>query len=152
MNVDAFRKLSLSMPGATETVQWGNDLVFKVGGKMFAVAALDNGAKYCVSFKCSDEGFAELQETEGAVPAPYMARAKWIALERFDTVPDREIQERIREAYRLVFEKLPKKAQADAASSKARTPGRKTKKPGRKPKTPGLKTRPTGRPRAARRT
>lgn len=75
MNIEKFRKQCLSMPGATETVQWGNDLVFKVGGKRFAVAALDAAATHCVSFKCSDEGFAELQEFEGAVPASYLARA-----------------------------------------------------------------------------
>ena len=122
MNVDKFRKLSLSMPGATETVQWGNDLVFKVGGKMFAVAALDKGAAYCVSFKCSDEGFAELQEVEGAAPAPYMARAKWIALERFDTLSDRDIEARVREAYRLIVEKLPKKTQAALGASRSKKP------------------------------
>jgi predicted DNA-binding protein (MmcQ/YjbR family) len=139
MNLEKFRKLSLSMPGATETVQWGNDLVFKVAGKMFAVAALDAEAKYRVSFKCSDEGFAELQEIEGAVPAPYMARAKWIALERFDTLSDRDIDARVREAYRLIAEKLPKKAQAAL-----KTPGLKTG-------TPGLKTRPTAKRSRAKR-
>jgi predicted DNA-binding protein (MmcQ/YjbR family) len=120
MNAEKFRTLCLSMPGATETVQWGNDLVFKVGGRMFAVAALDAAAAYRASFKCSDEGFAELQEVEGAVPAPYLARAKWIALERFDTLPDREIDARIRDAYRLVFDKLTKKARAEAAGRKTR--------------------------------
>ena len=112
MNIEKFRKHCLSMPGATETVQWGNDLVFKVGGRMFAVAALDAGASHRVSFKCSDEGFAELQEIDGAVPAPYLARAKWIALERFDAVSDREIQDRVAQAYALVFAKLTKKEQA----------------------------------------
>lgn len=112
MNAEKFRKLCLSMPGATETVQWGNDLVFKVGGKMFAVAALDAASTHRASFKCSDEGFAELQEQEGAVPAPYMARAKWIAVAGWDTLPDREFDARVREAYRLIVEKLPKKTQA----------------------------------------
>src|SRR3954447_6320640 len=104
MNVEKFRTECLSLPGATENVQWGHDLVFKVGGKMFAVAALDAAATHAASFKCTDEGFVELQEHEGAVPAPYMARAKWIAIERFDTLPDREIRARLRESYRLVFE------------------------------------------------
>jgi predicted DNA-binding protein (MmcQ/YjbR family) len=112
MNIEKFRKQCLSMPGVTETVQWGNDLVFKVGGKMFAVAALDAAASHRVSFKCSDEGFAELQESDGAVPAPYLARARWIALERFDALSDREIAARVAEAYALVLAKLPKKQQA----------------------------------------
>ena len=76
MNVERFRKLCLSMPGATEHVQWGNDLVFKVGGRMFAVAALDADASHRVSFKCSDEQFVVLQECDGVVAAlPLPARS-----------------------------------------------------------------------------
>src|SRR3954465_13286817 len=118
MNADKFRSLCLSLPGATETVQWGSDLVFKVGGRMFAVAALDAAATHRASFKCTDEGFAELQEYEGAVPAPYMARAKWIAVERWDTLRDRDVESRVRESYRLVFERLPKKEQARIGAAK----------------------------------
>jgi predicted DNA-binding protein (MmcQ/YjbR family) len=125
MNIEKFRKHCLSMPGTTETVQWGNDLVFKVGGRMFAVAALDVAASHRVSFKCSDEGFAELQEFEGAVPAPYLARAKWIALERFDALGDREIQARLAEAYALVFAKLTKKEQAKISAPRSPSTSRK---------------------------
>jgi predicted DNA-binding protein (MmcQ/YjbR family) len=112
MNVERFRKLCLSMPGATEHVQWGNDLVFKVGGRMFAVAALDADASHRVSFKCSDEQFVELQEHDGVVAAPYLARAKWVALERFDALDDRTIEGCVRDAHALVKSKLTKKAQA----------------------------------------
>jgi predicted DNA-binding protein (MmcQ/YjbR family) len=125
MNIEKFRKHCLSMPGTTETVQWGNDLVFKVGGRMFAVAALDAAASHRVSFKCSDEGFAELQEFEGAVPAPYLARAKWIALERFDALADREIQARLAEAYALVFAKLTRKEQAKISAPRSPSTPRK---------------------------
>jgi predicted DNA-binding protein (MmcQ/YjbR family) len=112
MNVERFRKLCLSMCGATEHVQWGNDLVFKIGGRMFAVAALDAAASHRISFKCSDEGFVQLQEHDGVVPAPYLARAKWVALERFDALDDRTIDACVREAYALVTVKLTKKQQA----------------------------------------
>ena len=111
MNLDKFRKICLSFPAATEQIQWGSDLVFKVGGRMFAVAATEPGA-HAVSFKCSDEGFAELLEQDGIVPAPYMARARWVALERLDTLSDREIHDRLGEAYQLVFAKLTKKEQS----------------------------------------
>src|SRR4029453_7376858 len=111
MNLDKFRKICLSFPAATEQIQWGSDLVFKVGGRMFAVAATEPGA-HAVSFNCSDEGFAELLEQDGIVPAPYMARARWVALERLDTLSDREIQDRLGEAYQLVFAKLTKKEQS----------------------------------------
>lgn len=111
MNLDKFRKLCLSFPAATEQIQWGSDLVFKVGGRMFAVAATEPAA-HVVSFKCSDEGFAQLLEQDGIAPAPYMARARWVALERFEALTDREVQARLAEAYRLVFAKLTRKDQA----------------------------------------
>jgi len=126
MTLEKLRKHCLTYPGATEQIQWGADLVFKVGGKMFAVAATEP-AGHCLSFKCSDEGFAELVEQEGIVPAPYLARAKWVALERFDALSDREIEQRIREAYDIVFGKLTKKSQASIASARLRA---KKKSPG----------------------
>jgi len=115
MTLDKLRKHCLTYPGATEQIQWGADLVFKVGGRMFAVAAVEAGASHRLAFKCSDERFAELVEQEGIVPAPYMARAKWVALETFDALPDREIQAGISDSYKLVFAKLTRKLQASIA-------------------------------------
>jgi predicted DNA-binding protein (MmcQ/YjbR family) len=126
VNLERFRSLCLAFPGATEQIQWGADLVFKVGGKMFAVAATEPSS-HVVSFKCSDEGFAELLEQDGVVPAPYLARAKWVALERFDALSDREIQERIGQAYALIAAKLPKSARAALEGGPRKTPSaRKT--------------------------
>ena len=81
MSLDWFRDHCLTFPHATEQVQWVKDLVFKVGGKMFAVAALEPGA-HVFSFKCTPEKYADLIETPGIIPAPYMARAQWVAFER----------------------------------------------------------------------
>ena len=111
MALEWFRRHCLSFPHATETVQWGNDLVFKVAGKMFAVLALEPGEHLC-SFKCSPENFAEMIERPGIVPAPYLARAHWIALESEDAMPRAEVKRLLREAYDLVFARLPKKQQA----------------------------------------
>jgi predicted DNA-binding protein (MmcQ/YjbR family) len=126
MTLERFRELCLKQPGATEQIQWGADAVFKVGGKMFAVACTDAAypnAKAC-SFKCDDEGFAELCEREGVVPAPYLARAKWVALDHWGALPDREIAARVTAAYAIVRGGLPKKLQATlgdtAAASRAR--------------------------------
>lgn len=109
MNLEKLRKHCMSFPGATEQIQWGSDLVFKVGGKMFTVAATEP-VTHVLSFKCSDEGYAELIEYDGVTPAPYLARAKWVALERFDALSDRELEDRIAAAYQIVFGKLPGKA------------------------------------------
>jgi predicted DNA-binding protein (MmcQ/YjbR family) len=67
---------------------------------------------HCMSFKCTPERFAELIEQSGIIPAPYVARYHWVALERFDALADRELKELVKTAYQLVREKLPKKIQA----------------------------------------
>jgi predicted DNA-binding protein (MmcQ/YjbR family) len=111
MDVEWMRRHCLSFPHATEGVQWVKDLVFKVGGKMFAVAALEPG-EHVFSFKCTPEKFAELVETPGIVPAPYLARAHWVAFERSDVLPMSETKQLLRQSYDLVRSKLPKKTQS----------------------------------------
>lgn len=132
MTLDRFRKLCLSHPGATEQIQWGVDAVFKVGGKMFAVACTDftqyPDGKMC-SFKCDDETFAELVEREGVVPAPYLARAKWVALDRWSALTDSEIGRHVAASYALVRAGLPKKVQqALAASARPAPRGRPSRR------------------------
>jgi predicted DNA-binding protein (MmcQ/YjbR family) len=75
MDIDQLRTFCLSLPAVTEDVKWDNDLVFSVGAKMFCVSSLDPPFK--CSFKVKDDEFEELITTQGFVPAPYMARAKW---------------------------------------------------------------------------
>ena len=111
MNIDWLWRCCKSLPHTTETVQWGADLVFKVGGKMYAVAPLEP-APVCLSFKCTAEEFAELTQRPGIIPAPYMARASWIALENEDALPPAEIKRLLRQSYELVLARLPKKTRA----------------------------------------
>jgi predicted DNA-binding protein (MmcQ/YjbR family) len=111
MHVEELRKICMSFPGATEHEIWGNDLTFKVGNKMFAHSVLEV-ARVWLSFKASDEKFAELVERQDVIPAPYLARAKWVALESREAIPASELRELLREAYDLVVAKLPKKMQA----------------------------------------
>ncbi|HLN99345.1 MAG TPA: MmcQ/YjbR family DNA-binding protein [Pyrinomonadaceae bacterium] len=117
MDIESIRKFCLSLPHVDEKVQWGNDLLFRIGGKMFAVAALEPGHGVALSFKCTPEAFAELVEREGIIPAPYMARHHWVGLERFDALPDRELKPLLTSAYKLVLEKLPKKLRAELEPS-----------------------------------
>ena len=112
MGVEWVRRHCLSLPHATEQVQWEDNLVFKVSGKMFAVTALEPRGVY-LSFKCTPEEFAELTDLPGIIPAPYLARAQWIALEREDALPVAEVKRLLRKSYELVFAKLTKKAQAE---------------------------------------
>jgi predicted DNA-binding protein (MmcQ/YjbR family) len=113
MDIEQVREYCLSFPHATENVQWGNDLVFKIAGKMFAVVVLEGASKYCLSFKCTEEKFAELIERDGIDPAPYSARYHWVALEGFDALSDKELKTLLKNSYDLVFEKLPKKIKAE---------------------------------------
>ena len=108
MDIEALRRYCLGFPHVTENVQWGYDLCFKVDGKLFAVTPLEP-ASVQLSFKCSPEIFAELCERPGVQPAPYLARAHWVALEQLNTLPDSELRDLLADAYRLVWERLPRK-------------------------------------------
>ncbi len=101
----------MGFPHATEQVQWGDNLVFKVGGKIFAIAALEPSGRV-VSFKVTPGDFADLTERPGVIPAPYLARAQWVALESEDAIPVAEVKKLLRQSYDLVFAKLPKKTRA----------------------------------------
>jgi predicted DNA-binding protein (MmcQ/YjbR family) len=112
MSLEWVRQHCLSLPHATEHVPWGDSLVYKIGGKMFAASAL-TPVGHRMSFKCTPEEFAELTERPGIVPAPYSARMHWVALETEDALPRAEIKRLIADAYQLVFAKLTKKTQAE---------------------------------------
>jgi predicted DNA-binding protein (MmcQ/YjbR family) len=114
MNVDWVRELCLSFPYATEQITWGCDLTFRVSGKIFAVTVLEPASVW-LSFKCSPENFADLTERAGIIPAPYLARAQWVALETKDALPAAELASLLRESYNLVVAKLSKKTR-DALS------------------------------------
>jgi predicted DNA-binding protein (MmcQ/YjbR family) len=142
MNVESLRDYCLSFPDATENVQWGADLVFKVGGKIFTVASTEPGETK-VSFKCTPEEFAELVEQDGLKPADYVARYHWVTVLRWDALPDREIRRLVQQSYDLVRAKLPRKTaqprratrstsrpsrpQAVASAARRRSSGRKSR-------------------------
>jgi predicted DNA-binding protein (MmcQ/YjbR family) len=118
MGTDWIRRFCLSLPHVTEHMPWGADLVFKIGGKMFATVLLEpseHSISQCMSMKCSPDVFAEL--VERVSPAPYLARANWVALESADALPRPELERLLRDAYEMVFAKLPKKAQAELRKS-----------------------------------
>lgn len=116
MTPAAIRKLCLSFPGATETIQWGDDRVFKVGGKMFAVIGAQPSAD-SMSFKASDESFRLLAELPGLGPAPYLARAKWIRIAPLTALPAAELEAYLRRAYGIVRGGLSRKMQAALGAS-----------------------------------
>jgi len=129
--VESIRKLCLSFPHATEQIQWGYDLVFKIRGKMFAITPLEPAPVF-LTVKAGDESFAELTERPGIIPAPYLARAKWVALERADAVSPAELASLLRTSYDLVFAKLPAKTRASLSATSTKAKAAKSA-PKRKP-------------------
>jgi predicted DNA-binding protein (MmcQ/YjbR family) len=117
MDVDFVRSVCRKLPHTTEHVQWGDNLVFKVAGKMYAVAGLEP-SRVWLAFKCSPDDFADLTERPGIIPAPYLARAQWVGLESEDSLTAADIKRYLKQSYDLVFAKLPKKAQAELAAKK----------------------------------
>lgn len=111
MNIESLRTLCLSLPGVTEDIKWGHDLCFSVGGKMFCVTAADDESG--ASFKVLDEEFDELTSREGIIPAPYMARNKWVFVLEFSWLNDSEWAHYVRQSYELAKAKLPKKRQEE---------------------------------------
>ena len=132
MDAENIRGICMSFPQVTEHMIWGNDLTFKVAGKMFAHTVLEP-APVWLSFKASADNFYQLTERAGIIPAPYLARAQWIALETKDALPHDELSRLLRESYDLVVAKVPKKTR-DALSSIPLSTTEKKKSSPRRPK------------------
>jgi predicted DNA-binding protein (MmcQ/YjbR family) len=112
MSHEWIRNYCMSLPHTTEHFLWKIDLVFKIGGKMYATLVLEPHPVR-LAFKCTPEDFDELIERPGIIPAPYSARSKWVALESFDAMQRKELQPRLKQAYELIFAKLPQRTQRE---------------------------------------
>ena len=104
---DPLYELCRSLPGVTEDVKWGDNLVFSVGLKMFAVFDLPAGEP--LSFKVDDDAFALLTQQPGIRPAPYLAKHCWVSLERRDVLPREVVEDLLQEAHSMVGAKLPRR-------------------------------------------
>jgi predicted DNA-binding protein (MmcQ/YjbR family) len=114
MDNERIRAFCLSLPHVVETVNWGHHLVYwvgdrDIGGKMFAMTDLDGTGSGVLWFHCGAERFHELLERDGMIPSPYLARAFWVTMERWDALRAREIEDELRQAHALMFDKLPKR-------------------------------------------
>lgn len=131
MNVDEIRRYCLAFPDASENMQWGDDLCFKIRAKIFAIVSLDN-PRMC--FKCTPDAFAELVEREDIHPAPYVGRYRWVMLDRLEALSKGELTDFIRQSYEMVAAKAPKaKGAKSKKKAKVSKPGGRKKLPGNKP-------------------
>jgi predicted DNA-binding protein (MmcQ/YjbR family) len=112
MGIEDIRDICMAMPHVCETVNWGHHLVYwvgdrDIGGKMFAMTDLDGTGTGVLWFHCGSERFHELLETDGIIASPYLAKAHWVTVERWDVLRPRQIAEELKLAYELIYAKLP---------------------------------------------
>jgi predicted DNA-binding protein (MmcQ/YjbR family) len=112
MSIEEIQTICKNLPAVTEDIKWEDHLCFNVGGKMFLVTSPD-GVPPSASFKVPEEAFEELAAREGFMPAPYMARYKWVHLDDINRLSPREWEKHILASYRLIADKLPKKTRKD---------------------------------------
>ena len=140
MDAERARTFLLALPYVAETLQWGDNLVFwvgdkSIGGKMFALINLSADAHGVISFAAGPEHALELLELEAFYPAPYLARAHWVATRDWNSLRPTDWQAELRNAHAVIFEKLPKrtretlltapkKSTKKSASKKAAKPAR----------------------------
>jgi predicted DNA-binding protein (MmcQ/YjbR family) len=111
MDIEILRTICKQLPAVTEDIKWGHDLCFSVANKIFCVTGLEAPLK--ISFKVKDEEFEELSRTRDIIPAPYLARYKWVLVEKPDRFTRKEWKHYIKQSYEIVRSRLPKKALQD---------------------------------------
>lgn len=117
MNLEAFYQYCLIKKGVTEHFPFDEDtLVFKVGGKMFALTSLRDWEEGnpSLNLKCEPEHSEELRVTfEDIRPGYHMSKVHWNTVMVNRGVSDRLVKELIDHSYDLVFKSLTKKGQHD---------------------------------------
>ena len=109
MDLPKFRDYCLTKPGASEETPFGPDiLVFKIRGKMFALAALDEMPP-TVNLKCDPDLALDLRDRyEQVRPGYHMNKKHWNTVEIEGGIPDDELRKMIDHSFDLVINRLPK--------------------------------------------
>ncbi len=115
MTLDDYNQFCGSLAHTSHVVQWGNAHVWKVATKVFAIGGWNDGDALSVTFKCSEFSFDLLKEQPGLRPAPYLASRglKWIQRTGSQTMNDADLQDYLKESYRIVSLGLTKKLQKE---------------------------------------
>lgn len=115
MTLDDYNAFCASLAATMHVVQWGGAHVWKIGGKVFAIAGWSDAEALAVTFKCSEMAFDVLREQPGCRPAPYLASRgmKWIQRQTDETMDDQALRDYLRESRRLVALGLTRKARAE---------------------------------------
>jgi predicted DNA-binding protein (MmcQ/YjbR family) len=108
MSIEELQKICKKFKGVTEDIKWEDHLCFNVGEKMFLVTSPDT-IPQSASFKVSDEEFDELSQKTGFMPAPYLARYKWVHLDDIKRLSKKQWENYAAQSYELISSKLPGK-------------------------------------------
>jgi len=132
MDAERARAFLLTLPHVAETLQWGDNLVFwvgdkSIGGKMFALVNLSADAHGVISFAAGCERAPDLLELEGFYPAPYLARAHWVATADWNALRPADWQAELRNAHAVIFAKQPKRTRETLTSQPSKTRANRTK-------------------------
>ena len=115
MTLDQYNDFCSKLTATTHVVQWGGAHVWKVGGKVFAIAGWNKGQGFAVSFKVSELSYDILREQPGLRPAPYLASRgmKWIQHYDLPGLDDAGLREYIAQSHIIVTRGLSKKLQRE---------------------------------------
>jgi predicted DNA-binding protein (MmcQ/YjbR family) len=119
MTLEEYDEFCASLPHSTHVIQWGGASVWKVGGKVFAIAGWSDSRQLAVTFKCSPASFDILKEQPGLRPAPYMASRGllWIQRTGKKTMSDETLKDYLRQSRMLAASTLSKRRQAELGLS-----------------------------------
>jgi predicted DNA-binding protein (MmcQ/YjbR family) len=109
MTPAALRRECLRMPGATEDFPFNPETsVFKVGGKVFAITALES-RPLSVALKC-EPGLAEQLRADypAITPGYHLNKRHWNTVVLDGSLPDRMVRDLIEDSYDLVVAGLPR--------------------------------------------
>ena len=113
MNNTQIQNFCAALPHAIGEPKWKIDFVYTVGTRMFACVFINRAGESHVSFKVDDDLFLQYADRPGFIPAPYLARAKWVQLRDLKAVSDAELKALLRRSYDLVARKLTKKLRTE---------------------------------------
>ncbi|HEY7976790.1 MAG TPA: MmcQ/YjbR family DNA-binding protein [Rhizomicrobium sp.] len=119
MTYNEVGKFLKALKHATMVVQWGDHHVYKIGGKVFAIVGGSGDAEPGLTFKAGETSFEILTQQKGIIPAPYMARNKWVKLETLSALKDSELKAYLKRSYDMIAAGLTKKLRASLGISEA---------------------------------
>lgn len=123
MNIEGFREYCLAKAGVTEETPFDADtLVFKVGGKIFALTNINQFES--INLKCDPVKAIDLREQfDEVTPGYHMDKKHWNTVSTKGSIPDLVLKEWIDQSYYLVYAKLTRSQKLAIDIQNAPPPG-----------------------------